>query len=50
VHRFIKFEHRVVSAIWNDEKAQYMLQIERADGTILRDQCDVLVNAAGILK
>lgn len=51
VPKYVKLEHKVVSAIWNEELGQWALKIERLqDGTIIEDFADVLVNASGILK
>ncbi|OAP65618.1 hypothetical protein AYL99_01590 [Fonsecaea erecta] len=50
VRRFIKFDHQLVSAEWNEQNAKYELQIKTSNGSILRDECDILVNACGILN
>lgn len=48
--RFIKFNHRVSAAQWDDERQKYALEVVTADGETLYDECDVLINAAGLLK
>jgi len=51
VPKYVKFEHKVVSAIWTEDLGQWALKVERLeDGTIIEDFADVLVNASGILK
>ena len=56
--KHIKFNHKLVSAIWDESAATWKLELEytQEDGTesgvtqIVHDQCDVLINASGILK
>ena len=48
--RFIKFEHKVVAARWDEQKSLYVLEVETPDGSIIYDTCHVLVNACGLLK
>lgn len=48
--KFIKLEHKVVSAIWNAEEGKWKVKVQDASGLIFDDECDVLVNAMGVLK
>ncbi|ORY90734.1 hypothetical protein BCR35DRAFT_323518 [Leucosporidium creatinivorum] len=51
VPKYVKLEHKVVSAIWNEQLGQWALKIERLeDGAVIEDFADVLVNASGILN
>lgn len=47
----IKTSHRVTSAVWNEGKAIWELQVENLeDGKTFSDFCHFLLNATGILK
>ncbi|RDL41620.1 FAD protein [Venustampulla echinocandica] len=47
----IKTSHRVTSAIWNENKAIWELQVENLeDGKTFSDSCHFLLNATGILN
>jgi hypothetical protein len=48
--KYIKLQHKVIEAGWNEETSMSKLKIATADGTILHDQCNVLINACGVLK
>lgn len=50
LEKYIKFKSSVKSAIWNEEKAQYDLKVETADGTMCDDYCDILISGSGILN
>jgi hypothetical protein len=41
VEKYIKFEHKVVEAKWNEERGKWLLKVEHA-GQITEDECDVL--------
>lgn len=45
----MKFNHKVTSAIWSD-RGQWDLKIQPAEGQVITDYADVLVNANGLLK
>jgi cation diffusion facilitator CzcD-associated flavoprotein CzcO len=47
--KFIKFEHRLTSAIWDEEAGKWHLKVEH-NGQTIEDTCDLLVNASGPLK
>ncbi|KAH7032597.1 uncharacterized protein B0I36DRAFT_240445 [Microdochium trichocladiopsis] len=49
--RYIKLQHQVVGAYWNNDKGGYDVQVkDLASGKIVNDHCDILVNAGGILN
>ncbi|KAL4989397.1 hypothetical protein BDW68DRAFT_186427 [Aspergillus falconensis] len=49
--KYIKFKHRVVSAIWDNDRSKWTLQVKNLDsGEIIEDQCDVVVSASGALN
>ena len=45
----MKFSHRVVSAIWDEETGTWKLEIAVGD-RIIKDWCHVLLNGSGGLK
>lgn len=48
---YIKVNHRVVGAVWDDRKSLWNIRIENSTtGEILDDSCDFLLNAGGILN
>lgn len=47
--QFIRFQHKVTSAIWNHERARWNLEVEH-DGQILHDSAEILINAGGFLN
>jgi cation diffusion facilitator CzcD-associated flavoprotein CzcO len=49
VEKYIRLQHSVESAIWNEEKGKWELQV-RNGSTLIRDECDVFINASGVLK
>jgi cation diffusion facilitator CzcD-associated flavoprotein CzcO len=49
VAKYIKLQHLVESAIWDEEKGKWEIQV-RNDSTLFRDECDVFINASGVLK
>ena len=51
-YKYIKFEHRVVGALWHEDTAKWKLQIrkEENEDDLLEDEVDVFINAGGILK
>ena len=49
--QYIKFNHKVVEARWNEEDSRWHLKIEDMDrGSVIEDEGDVLLSATGILK
>lgn len=49
VEKYIRLQHSVESAIWNEERGKWDLQI-RNGSSLIRDECDVFINASGVLK
>jgi cation diffusion facilitator CzcD-associated flavoprotein CzcO len=50
LEKYIKFEHKVECATWNEENGVWDLEIRTPDGSLIRDSCEVLVNGTGILN
>lgn len=48
--KYIKCNHTVQSAIWNEATGKWELKIKNGDGVVFADECDVFVNAGGVLK
>ncbi|RKK26698.1 hypothetical protein BFJ66_g16521 [Fusarium oxysporum f. sp. cepae] len=49
LRKYIKLRHRIVSAVWDEEEGQWVVQIEH-DGKIITDRCHVLMNGSGLLN
>jgi hypothetical protein len=49
VGKYVKFEHRVLSAHWA-ETGVWHLKVRQPDGTVIDDFAHVLINATGSLK
>jgi cation diffusion facilitator CzcD-associated flavoprotein CzcO len=45
----IKYKSKLVAAAWNEDEARWHLKVN-VEGHEIDDQCDVLVNAGGVLK
>lgn len=45
----IQFNTRVTKTVWDDETGKWMVEVDQG-GTIMHDEADILVNAAGFLK
>ena len=51
LYRYIKLQHKVVEAIWDEESCRWNIKVEDlANGVISNDWCDFLINGSGILK
>ncbi|CAG9943089.1 unnamed protein product [Clonostachys rosea f. rosea IK726] len=49
--QFIRTSHQVVGAYWNDTRGGYDVKVKDvATGNIVDDECDILINASGILN
>lgn len=48
--RYIRLRHSVKSAVWNEAEAKWELKVENGDGVTFTDECDVFINAGGVLK
>ncbi|KAJ5604597.1 hypothetical protein N7510_009751 [Penicillium lagena] len=49
-NKYIKYQHTIKSAIWNEDTAKWEIQVKRADGSMLDDEVDVFINAGGVLN
>ncbi len=48
--KYIRYQHTIKSAIWNEDRAKWELKVEKDYGCILEDEVDVFINAGGVLK
>ncbi|OQO00728.1 hypothetical protein B0A48_13219 [Cryoendolithus antarcticus] len=48
--RYIKLEHAIQSAIWDESKSKWQLKVRDQDGREFADECDVFINAGGVLN
>lgn len=48
-NKYIKYQHTIKSAVWNEEKAKWKIEVEH-NGTVFTDEVDVFINAGGVLK
>lgn len=49
--RYIKLNHRISRAVWDDVACQWNVAVEDTiSGDRFDDSCDFLINASGILK
>ena len=48
--RFIKLQHKVVGASWNQEEGKWHVKVEKPDGSVFEDISDVVVSARGNLN
>ncbi|KAI1344236.1 cyclohexanone monooxygenase [Xylariaceae sp. FL0016] len=49
LRKYIKLQHKVVSAVWHEDRGQWEVTVEHG-GQTFTDWCDVLVNASGLLN
>lgn len=49
-NKYIKYQHTIKSAIWNENDAKWDIKVQQEDGTIFTDNVDVFINAGGVLK
>ncbi|KAK5043605.1 hypothetical protein LTR84_011365 [Exophiala bonariae] len=47
---YMKFNHTVVSATWNNDDGLWNVRIRDSEGVDILDTCDVLINGSGHLK
>ncbi|KAF9006158.1 hypothetical protein BDQ17DRAFT_1389720 [Cyathus striatus] len=51
LRKYCKFRHMISSAIWDDNKGQWDVEITDLNtNNVVKDQCDILINAAGVLN
>jgi cation diffusion facilitator CzcD-associated flavoprotein CzcO len=47
---YMKFNHTVVSATWNNDDGLWNVRVRDSEGVEIIDTCDVLINGSGHLK
>ncbi|KAH8695551.1 hypothetical protein BGW36DRAFT_418250 [Talaromyces proteolyticus] len=50
VEQYIRYKHSVKGAQWREEKGKWDIEIGKDDGSSFIDECDVFVNASGVLN
>ncbi|KAF2450851.1 FAD/NAD(P)-binding domain-containing protein [Karstenula rhodostoma CBS 690.94] len=50
LHRYCKFGHRILSADWQDDLGVWRIEGEDQNGGTIKAECDILINATGILS
>lgn len=48
--KYIKFKHSIQDARWDDRIGKWNVKVQDDAGQVFDDQCDVFINAAGVLK
>lgn len=49
--KYMKFNHKVIEARWNEDQSVWMLKIENLPtGEVMEDYCHFLINGGGFLK
>ncbi|GAM39067.1 hypothetical protein TCE0_034f10308 [Talaromyces pinophilus] len=49
-NKYIKYEHSIKSAVWNENDAKWAIKVQKGDGSVLEDNVDVFINAGGVLN
>ena len=52
LRKYIRLEHKVVGAFWDDQDQQWHVKVQRGDNPedVFEDQGHILINASGVLK
>src|SRR5579862_1244715 len=50
VRRFMIFNHKCVGATWDEENGKWHVNLQGPKGEEIKDSCDVLITATGILN
>jgi cation diffusion facilitator CzcD-associated flavoprotein CzcO len=51
LRKYVKFEHQVTLAVWDDDKGDWNLKIkDLRSGAETEDYCHFFINASGFLK
>ena len=51
VSEYVKLNHRINSATWDDERGKWVLDIADLNaGVTIKDEAEILINGAGFLK
>ncbi|KAK5059907.1 hypothetical protein LTR84_009790 [Exophiala bonariae] len=48
--KYIKLQHKIVSATWNNEQGVWEVRVQSPDGSEFTDTCHVLINGGGVLN
>lgn len=48
--KYIKLEHKIVGAYWDEEDGLWDVHVQGPDGVTFIDRCNVLINGGGVLK
>ncbi|SPO06777.1 related to monooxigenase [Cephalotrichum gorgonifer] len=48
--KYIKLQHSVQGARWNETKAKWELEVKDGQGNIISDEVDIFINAGGVLN
>lgn len=49
VEKYIKYQHSVKSACWDEDEGKWTVTVQIGDRTFDK-KCDVFINAGGVLK
>ncbi|KAI3573497.1 hypothetical protein IWW34DRAFT_837550 [Fusarium oxysporum f. sp. albedinis] len=50
LEKYMRFNHKVLSATWDDDKAKWLCEVQRPDGTLFVDEADILLGSNGLLN
>lgn len=51
LHKYCKLQHAVSGATWDDSTGSWNIEVsDLKNGTTIRDRCDILINASGLLN
>lgn len=51
ISEFVRLNHEITSAVWNDEKGKWVIEIvDSINKNIIQDEADIFINGAGFLK
>jgi cation diffusion facilitator CzcD-associated flavoprotein CzcO len=48
--RFIKLQHKVIGASWNEQEGKWYVKVEKANSEVFEDTSDIIVSARGNLN
>lgn len=49
-NKYIKYNHSIKAAVWNESNAKWEVTVEKSDGITFVDEVDIFINAGGVLK
>ncbi|KIW95966.1 uncharacterized protein Z519_03032 [Cladophialophora bantiana CBS 173.52] len=50
VESYVVFNTEVKQVTWSEEQGKWLVNLQKADGTLFTDSCNVLVNGAGVVN